>query len=110
MEANERIDFLIRNLEGGIARRFVEKTGISEPTLCKMRKGTLNAGHHYEKILAAYPCINREWLYDGRGYPGDLNVQMVRDRLESVIATKDIIIERLSAEIERQGRIIDNQE
>ena len=53
--------------------------------------------------------MNREWLETGVGYPGDLTVELVRDRLMKVVEDRDRVIKTLAKEIELQQRIIEDK-
>ena len=106
MTEAERIDFLIRTLESGVAIRFSEKTGIPTPRLSRMKSGELRLMRQVDKILSAYPQVNREWLETGVGYPGDLSVELVKERLTRVIEDRDRVIRALTRELELQQRIL----
>lgn len=106
MTESERLEFLIRRLENGVAARFSEKTNIPTPKISRIRGGELRLHKLYDDILQAYPQVNREWLETGVGYPGDLTVDLVKERLMGVIADRDRLIKALTREIELQQRII----
>ena len=105
----ERVDFLIRNLEAGVAVRFSEKTGIPTTRLSRMKAGELRLIRQVDKILTAYPQVSREWLETGVGYPGDLSIELVKERLTKVIEDRDRVISTLTREIELQQKIIEQR-
>lgn len=108
MTLSERIDFLIKNLEGDNATRFSEKTGIPKPHLSMIRSGKLGlSSMKMNFILGAYPMVNREWLETGEGYPGDLSVPLAREHYANIIAKKDRTIEVLTRELEIQQKMIE---
>ena len=108
MTLSERIDFLIKNLEGDNATRFSEKTGIPKPHLSMIRRGKLRLSNmKLNFILDAYPMVNREWLETGEGYPGDLSVSLAREHYADIIAKKDCTIEVLTRELEIQQKVIE---
>ena len=69
MEERERLDYLIKILEGNNAKMFAEKTGIRTDCLSRARKGINHPSSYFERILKAYPDVSREWLYNGVGAP-----------------------------------------
>lgn len=99
MTERERLDYLIDNLESGVAKRFADKIGISLPTVSRIRSGELRLAPRVDSILRAYPRVSRHWLETGEGYPGDLNVELVTERLSAIIAEKDRTITILSEQI-----------
>ncbi|MBQ6097954.1 MAG: hypothetical protein IJK99_09425 [Bacteroidales bacterium] len=107
MTESERLDFLIKTLESGVAARFAERTGMSLPKVSRIRSGELRLNKQYDAIVLAYPQVNREWLETGVGYPGDLTVELVRDRLMKVVEDRDRVIRTLTKELELQQRIIE---
>ena len=107
MTEPERIDFLIRNLEGNNAAAFARKTGITTPTLSRIRSGELRLKSKVSLITEAYPMIDRNWLETGIGYPGDLSIALVRERMVTLLAEKDGIIATLTKEIELQQKVIE---
>ena len=109
MTESERLDYIIKMLEGGVAARFAEKTGMQLPKVSRIRSGELRLNKQYDAILKAYPQISREWLETGVGYPGDLTVELVRDRLMKVVEDRDRVIRTLTKEIELQQRIIEER-
>lgn len=107
LSESERLEFLIRTLEGGVAARFSEKTGIHPSKLSRVKGGELHLYRLAGDILRAYPSVSREWLDTGTGYPGDLSIDLVRSRLMRTVEDRDRVILALTAELETQRRIID---
>lgn len=101
MKDNERIDYLIRTLEGDNARVFASKTGIRTDTLSRARNGAARASLLYTKILATYPSVRREWLVEGEGEP------FVEDKERSEVLRK---IDSLEREVRRLSRILERIE
>lgn len=106
MTDSEILDFLIKTLEGNNARKFAEKTGITPPILSRIRKGELRLSKRYDAIMAAYPMLNREFLTTGEGYPGDLSIELVRERMQTLLAEKDRVINTLTRELELNQKVI----
>lgn len=69
MNEHERIDLLVKMLEGDNAKVFASKTGIPESSLCRLRRGQGRPASYYERITAAYPQVRNKWLYSGIGEP-----------------------------------------
>ena len=67
MTASERIDYLIKTLEGDNARAFADKIGSRTDTLSRVRNGLTRPSVLYTKILDGYPQVRRAWLVEGRG-------------------------------------------
>ena len=67
MTESERIDYLIRVLAGNNARNFALKAGIRPDSLSRVRNGKGTPSFYFERILAAFPSVEREWLYTGTG-------------------------------------------
>ena len=65
----ERIDHLIKILEGDNAVVFSKKCGIPTASLSRARNGKANARFYFPKILKAYPSVRMEWLYEENGEP-----------------------------------------
>lgn len=107
MTDSEILDFLIKTLEGNNATKFSAKTGITTPVICRIKKGELRLKMRYDQIMQAYPMLNREWLTTGEGYPGDLSIELVRERMQKLLAEKDKTIIALTKELELQQKIID---
>lgn len=68
MTPQDRISYLVYFLEGGNAKRFAEKTGISQAQVSRLRKGEALPENYYARIMKAYPEINAEWLIHGEGF------------------------------------------
>lgn len=98
MEERERLDYLIRVLEGNNARVFAEKTGIRTDCLSRARKGINRPSSYFERVLKAYPDVSREWLYDGVGAP-----------LVSMMEKSDVLVrlERIEEEILRLTGLVE---
>lgn len=106
MTPQERIDYLIKILEGNNAREFADKCGIPPASLSRIRNGRAEPVAYYTRILAAYPAVRREWLVSGRGEA--LTERARRDRIEMQLARiekKMEKVEELVAELSR--RVID---
>lgn len=69
MNEAERIDYLIKTLEGDNAKRFADKTGIRTDTLSRARNGIIRPSILYTKILNTYPSVSSWWLASGEGEP-----------------------------------------
>ena len=82
MTEAERIDFLIRHLEGGNGAAFRKKIRANMPTVSKMRKWIVGYSRRINDIIVAYPAVSRKWLETGEGYPGDLSVDPVKSIYE----------------------------
>ena len=67
MNESQRIDHLIKLLAGNNARVFANMTGIRTDSLSRIRNGKGKPSLYFEKILAAYPEVERDWLYYGAG-------------------------------------------
>lgn len=63
----QRIDYLIKLLAGNNARVFANVTGIRTDSLSRIRNGKGKPSLYFEKILTAYPEVERDWLYYGKG-------------------------------------------
>jgi hypothetical protein len=99
MKDYERIDYLIRVLEGNNARAFASKAGIRTDTLSRARNGLTRASLVYTKILSAYPRVRREWLVDGDGFP------FVEDEEKGEVLNK---IEDMEKELRRLAKVIES--
>lgn len=67
MNESQRIDYLIKLLAGNNARVFASVSGIRTDSLSRARNGKGRPSLYFEKILSAYPEVEREWLYYGTG-------------------------------------------
>lgn len=104
MTEAERIDFIIRHLEGGSASAFAERIGISKANASKMKSGAIGIRLNINSILEAYPQIRRDWLETGEGYPGDISVELVRSHYEAKIKRNEMIIDNLIQRISELER------
>lgn len=68
MTPQERISYLVYFLEGGNAKKFADKAGISPAQVSRLRKGLAQPTNYYSRILKAYPEINSDWLIHGEGF------------------------------------------
>lgn len=103
----ERLNLLVNSLEGGNSTAFAKRIGVSLSVISRIRSGKLTLAYRRDAILRAYPIVNREWLETGDGYPGDLTVDLTRNRFLKIIEEKDKIITNLSKEIDMQRNIIE---
>ena len=101
MTEAERIDFLIKELEGNNASSFARKIGSSRATVSKMRNGSVGIRLSIEAIISAYPQVRKEWLETGDGYPGDLSVYLVRSHYEAKIQKLESIVEYLITQLKK---------
>lgn len=100
MTEPERLEYLIKTLEGGNAKAFGIKIGCSESSVSRMRSGKYGIKKKINDILFAYPAVNREWIESGEGYPGDLTIDLVKQHYESKISKTDRIIDNLMKRID----------
>lgn len=100
MSESERIEYLIAALEGGSAKKFAEKIGVSATAIHRVRKGDFGIRLKIDAIIQAYPSVNRRWLETGEGYPGDLTIDLVKAHYEEKIARADKVIDHLTRRIE----------
>lgn len=98
MTEAERIDHLVKVVAGNNARRFAEKTGIRPESLSRARNGRNRPSTYFERILAAYPDVSREWLYEGVGDP----LKSTAERSEVLVR-----LEALEREVARLARLIE---
>ena len=84
MTEPERIDYLIRVLSGNNARNFALKAGIRPDSLSRARNGRGTPSFYFERILAAFPDVEREWLYRGVGEPIKEEKSEIIARLDSL--------------------------
>jgi len=68
---NQRINFLIENCEGGNKSAFAEKIGVKSGVVGDLVGGRLNKPSYetIQKVFAAYPSVNADWLIRGIGPP-----------------------------------------
>lgn len=72
MTVNERIKFLVDELEQDNQRQFAIKIGVSPTGLSSMLPGNRESKPSFEvlnKILSTYPQISAEWLVTGETHP-----------------------------------------
>lgn len=69
MNEAERIDYLIKTLAGNNARNFALRANIRPDTLSRVRNGKGKPSLYFERILTAFPGVERDWLYYGTGEP-----------------------------------------
>ena len=67
MNESQRIDYLIKLLAGNNARVFANVAGIRTDSLSRIRNGKGKPSLYFERILSAYPEVERDWLYYGAG-------------------------------------------
>lgn len=108
MTESERIEFLIKYLEGGSGQRFADRIGVSHASVSRMRNGGYGIRLKIESILHAYPAVNRRWLETGEGYPGDLTVDLVKAHYQERIEKADKVIDHLMRRIEDLENVLQN--
>lgn len=101
MNEAERIDYLIKTLEGNNARAFADKAGIRTDTLSRARNGRVRPSILYTRILAAYPDVRKEWLVNGEGEPTNEHKE------KSLLLAE---IELLHKEVRRLATIVERLE
>lgn len=97
MEPHERLDYLIRTLSGNNARAFASKAGIRPDSLSRARHGITNPSAYFERVLEAFPCVSRAWLYDDDGKP------FIEDMEKGEVLAR---LERIEAEIARLADLV----
>ena len=102
----ERLEFIIKQLEGGNAAEFSRKTGIVSSTICRIRSGQLRLRSKIDAIIKTYPCVDRHWLETGEGYCGDLSVEIIRSQMKKIVAEKDSIINALIEELKLNQEVM----
>lgn len=102
MTEAERVNFLIKVLEGNNASEFAKKIGSDKSVVSRLRnpKYPNRLKLYISRILESYPSVNREWLESGEGYPGDLTVALVREHYEAKLRRSDTIIDHLTRRID----------
>ena len=102
MTESERIDFLITHLAHGNATKFGEMIRVRKSTIAKIRSENYRNGlkFYIDKILAVFPQVNKLWLVSGEGYPGDLNVDLVKQHYEDKLRRADKVIDHLTKRID----------
>ena len=99
MTESDRINFLIANLENGNGAAFGEKIGCTASVVSRLRRGRTGIKLHIDSIINAYPRVNRSWLTTGEGYPGDVNIDMVREQYEKKLERAEVVIDHLTRRI-----------
>ena len=98
MTPAQRIDHLVMVLEGGNARRFGEKAGISPQSVSCLRHGKYRIEGFVSRILDAYPEVNPEWITSGEGAP------LLTEIEKGVILSK---LESMEREVRRLADLVD---
>lgn len=106
MTESERIDYLIKSLEGDNARRFSDATGIPTPRISKMRNGEQRIWAYIDKICTAYPQVNREWLVNGTGKSGLESTQKTPAEYEEEIRRLKDLVRTLKKELKLNQKVI----
>jgi len=97
MNIAERIDYLVKELAYDNGKLFSEKVGIPITSVSKWRHGArIPRRDVLEKILAAYPEVRREWLFEGKGAP------LLKKRRVEMSADTYMAIEKRLDGLERQ--------
>lgn len=109
MTEAERIGFLIEHLARGNARVFADKIGSSTANVSKMRSGKIGISKSIDKILEAYPLVERSWLETGEGYPGHLSVDLMKAHFQKKIDRQDRLIEYLIEQINELEHLLEVQ-
>ena len=99
MNEYERIDYLVKTLEGNNAKAFAVKTGIPEASLCRIRKGIGRPSSYFARIVIAYPQIRKQWLYTGVGEP--MRSEMEKGEILRKIEGLEKEVKRLASLIEK---------
>lgn len=98
MTEHERIDVLVKLLEGNNAKAFCEKAGIPEASLSRVRRGRGRPETYYERILTAYPQVSRKWLFSEEGEP----IKGMNEKGEILVK-----IESLEREVRRLAQAVE---
>lgn len=99
MTDSERIDYLIKVLSGDNARNFALKAGIRPDSLSRVRNGKGTPAFYFERILAAFPDVEREWLYTGAGEP--IKEQKVKNEIIARLDSLEIEVRAVRELLER---------
>ena len=99
MTEPERLELLIRVLEGNNASEFARKIGIETSAVSRIRAGQYGIKKKINSIIKAYPAVNRDWLETGEGYPGDISVDFVKSYYERKLKRQEKIIDYLISRI-----------
>ena len=106
----ERLDIIIRKCAGGRARNLALATGIIDSTISKMCSGVKRLTPYYaDKICAAYPALNRDFVESGVGLPGEIDIEYTRAKYLSIIAEKDRQIRLLEKQLEIMQKILEEK-
>ena len=99
MNEHERIDLLVKILEGDNAKAFAIKSGIPESSLCRIRKGQGRPSSYFGRIIGAYPQVRKQWLYTGAGEP--LKEKSEKGEMLRKIEGLEREVKRLASLVER---------
>lgn len=102
MNEYERIDYLVKVLEGNNAKAFCIKTGIAEASLSRVRKGNGRPAAYYGRIVTAYPQVRKQWLYSGAGEP--MKEKKEKGEVLQKIESLEREVKRLSSLIEKMAK------
>ena len=103
----ERIQFIMDAVAKGNQGDFCEKTGLLESTVSRMRSGMLKLSEERIQVICkAYPSVNAQFLRDGMSDPGDITVEIVKERMQREIEKRDKLIETLQNQLKLDQRII----
>ena len=103
MSEAERAKFLVDHCTNGSSAEFAKTLNIEPSRLSRILHGKLRLNKLFDKIIMLYPQVNPQWLRTGEGYPGDLSVELVKQKYEKIIGEKDALIRTLQKIIE--GRL-----
>jgi len=104
----ERLDLIANALFKSRMSELGQAAGIDKTAVSRIRSGQLGLTPYYiDKIMSVSPGINRSWLETGEGYPGDISVQLVREKYESLLSVRDETIRTLTAQVSQSQKIID---
>lgn len=112
MTPAERLDYLIRTLSGNNAAEFCRRCGMRRDVPARIRSGNLRVKGYADRICAAYPEVNKEWLLTGRGEPGvepgDVFGRMIA-RVDALEGRMDVLLGRIDAllgEMEKASPVV----
>lgn len=106
MNSSERIDYLIKTLEGNNAKQFADRAGISTSAVSRIRRGFVKLDNYVDRICAAYPAINRRWLMTGSGATGiDVKKKSAEEYEEEIKYLKGLV-KVLSKELKQNQAVI----
>ena len=98
MTPSERIDTLVKMLEGNNAKVFADKTNIPPSSLCRVRRGIGKPETYFDRIVKAYPQVRKQWLYSGIGEP--LKEKKERGEVLAKIESLEKEVKRLAGLVE----------